>query len=118
MIKSLQIAIAGLLWGGGLLLSAGCTGVAYTGRPPGLYDYDYYPDWDVYYYPEGRIYYWNDDGHWRSGPEVPHWYHLHSEGREHLQLHTRRPWTEHHEESHGPQHYPEHGGRGHGHDDD
>jgi hypothetical protein len=106
----LRAAGVGLLAGGGILCFTGCVGVAYPVGPPGVYyDYDYYPDWDVYYYPAGHIYYWNDAGHWRSGREVPRRYHFNEERqepREHLRLQTRQPWTEHHEEHNG------HGERG------
>ncbi len=85
---------------GGLLVSAGCVvreRVAYQGggvAASAYYDYDYYPDGDVYYYPEGRLYYWNEGGRWLSGPQLPSRYHVQSEHREHMRTHTRDPWTE------------------------
>lgn len=92
----------------GILTFAGCAGPGYTSATV-AYDYDYYPSSDVYYYPHERVYYWNDAGHWRSGRGVPNHYQLHEQEREHLQLHTRQPWTEHapeHPEFQG--HYPNH----------
>ena len=73
----------------------GCTGVAYTEGTVGYYGYDYYPDWDVYYYPERHIYYWDDGQRWRSGRRLPHHFDIHEAPHEHLDLHTRQPWTEH-----------------------
>jgi hypothetical protein len=100
--NQIRRAFAGLLTGTGLLLLVGCTGVAYTtpGGSVAFYDYDYYPDGDVYFYPHDHIYYWNDGGHWRSGGRLPDRYHLREEGREHLRLHSRQPWTEHPSEHH------------------
>ena len=87
--------------GGSILFYTGCAeehaeyrGGAYYGG--GYYDYDYYPDADVYFYPEAHVYYWNDGGRWRSGRDLPPRYRLHAEHREHLRLHSREPWTEHH----------------------
>jgi hypothetical protein len=88
----------GSLIGVSALLSGGCADVGYVGGSYGYYDYDYYPDGQVYFYPQGGIYYWNDRGHWRSGRRLPGGYELHEEHREHLRLHSREPWTEHHEE--------------------
>ena len=106
-------ALAGLL-----LFSAGCTGVAYTEGPPGVYyDYYYYPDWDVYYYPAGGVFYWNEGGHWYSGRHLPYHYDFHGEQHENLRLRSRQPWTEHHEyhpESHPVSPAPQHGEFEHG----
>ena len=96
--RKLQATCVGLLIGAGVLLSAGCVGVGYAGGSTGYYDYDYYPDRDIYFYPQGGIYYWNDGGHWRSGRRLPGRYELREERREHLQLRSRRPWTEHPQE--------------------
>lgn len=88
-----------------MLLSGGCAvheGVGYGRGPVPYYDYYYYPDWDVYSYPEGHLYYWNEEGRWHSGPRLPDRYELHEEGREHLRLHTREPWTEHNREQEEP----------------
>ena len=109
MKNYLQGACAGLMLGG-FALTAGC--VAYGGGGVAYYDYDYYPDYDVYFYPQARIYYWNEGGHWRSGERLPPHYEFHEEHREHLQLHSQQPWTEHHEEHGGYQHNK----RGHDHD--
>jgi hypothetical protein len=100
---------AGFLLGSAMLFSTGC--VAYAPGPDGYYDYDYYPDVDVYYYSVGGIYYWNRDGRWFHGRHLPPHFVLHDENRQHLQLHTRQPWTEHHAE-HGQ---PEYGGHGNDH---
>jgi hypothetical protein len=89
------------------LFSAGCAeheehehygGGAYYGGGATYYDYDYYPDEDIYFYPEAHVYYWNDGGRWRSGRDLPPRYRLNEERREHLRLHSRQPWTEHHRE--------------------
>jgi hypothetical protein len=88
-------AITALLAGVALSFLTGCVADVYGTAGPVAYDYDYYPDWDIYFYPQGRIYYWNNGGHWRSGRELPPRYRLHEETREHLQLHSRQPWTEH-----------------------
>lgn len=74
---------------------AGCAGETYATGGVAYYDYDYYPNWDVYYYPHDRVYYWHDGEHWRSGHGLPNQYRLREEQHEHLQLHTRQPWTEH-----------------------
>ena len=106
MKRLLQGACA-VLAGAGLLLSAGCAGAGYVGG--GYYDYDYYPDWDVYYYPQGRLYYWNEAGHWRSGAELPHRYDLHQHREsQRLHLHTAQPWTEHRPAHGGAEHPEEH----------
>ena len=94
MKKRLQGIGAGLLLGGALLFSAGCAGVGYAGG--GYYDYDYYPDWDVYFYPQGHLYYWNEAGHWRSGAHLPEHYALRGHHSEHFRGRTQQPWTEHH----------------------
>jgi hypothetical protein len=84
---------AELFLGSAMLFFTGC--VTYAPGPDGYYDYDYYPERDVYFYSAGGIYYWNDGGHWRHGRHLPPQFALHQENREHLQLHTRQPWTEH-----------------------
>lgn len=95
MKNVLQKAVSGVLTGTLLCLLAGCVGEVYPGPGPvAYYDYDYYPDWNVYYYPGARVYYWNDEGRWRSGPGLPPRYHLREEQREHLRLHSREPWME------------------------
>ena len=94
---------AGLLLGGVTLLAPGCTvhhEVAYESGPyAGYYDYDYYPEANVYFYPAGGVYYWHDGHRWTSGRRLPNRYVLH-ESREHFRGQTREPWTEHrgHEE--------------------
>jgi hypothetical protein len=60
------------------------------------YEYDYYPDANVYFCPEGRMYYWYDDGCWKSGPRLPDRYVLREEHRQRLRVRTPEPWTEHH----------------------
>jgi len=117
MVRWLRGAGGIFLVGGVMLFSTGCTGVVYTEGPAGVYyDCDYYPAWDVYFYPSGHIYYWNDGGHWRSGRRLPPTYHIGGEHHEQLRLHSRQPWTEHHEEHVGPVHHEEHGGPEHSHD--
>jgi len=82
----LCLAVPALITGCSTYDSGG--GVAY-------YDYDYYPDWDVYYYPHGHVYYWNESGAWRSGERLPEHYHGHAMHTEHLHLHSQQPWNEH-----------------------
>jgi hypothetical protein len=97
MHKWLRIMSVSVALAGGVIWSAGCAGPGYDGGGGVVYyNYDYYPDWDVYYYPQGRIYYWNEGGHWRSGAALPPRYDIQSRPHENLQLHTQQPWTEHH----------------------
>jgi len=95
MKRSLTACVRGfaavLLLGGVMWLMPGCVTHAEVGYG---YDYDYYPDWDVYYYPSERIYYWHDGGHWRTGRRLPSHYDLHAAHHEPFHGHTRRPWTE------------------------
>jgi hypothetical protein len=63
----------------------------------GYYEYDYYPSSHVYFNAHANTYYWNDSGRWRSGGHLPDSYHFRAEEQhEHLQSHSRQPWTEHH----------------------
>ncbi len=105
MKKWIQGIVAALLCGG-LWLNTGCVGVGYSGESA-YYDYNYYPDSDVYYYPEGHVYYWNEDGRWCSGERLPERYDLHEHHYEHFRGHSRQPWTERHEE-HGADHGHQH----------
>ena|SRR5215469_17423292 len=114
MNNYLRGVCAGLMLGG-TLLSAGCEGVVYTGGAGVYYDYDYYPDCDVYYYPRTRIYYWSEGGRWYSGERLPPHFEFHAEHREQLRLHSQQPWTEHHEEHRNYEHHDDHD-RGHDHD--
>jgi hypothetical protein len=89
-----------LVLAGSVLWFTGCAvrGVAYSNGPAlDYYDYDYYPDTDVYFYPRSHVYYWHDGDRWRSGGRLPPRYKLHEERREHLRLHSREPWREHRE---------------------
>ncbi len=97
--KRIQGIGAAMLLAGGLTLGNGCAG-HYAGGVE-YYDYDYYPDADVYFYPRGHLYYWNEEGHWRSGGELPHHYDLRQHPAERFRGHSREPWNEHHEEHHG-----------------
>src|SRR5271170_4688537 len=73
---------------GGLVLSLMCAvalsmlvGCIVEGPPPPPppgppvaavgYDYDYYPDEEVYFYPATGVYFWFGGGGWRSGPHLP-----------------------------------------------
>ena len=96
MVKGLQYVCAGVLLGSGLLFSTGCVGVATPSGGVVYYDYDYYPDWDVYYYPAGHVYYWHRGGFWHHGPDLPGWYHGAPAHIEHFRGHTTRPWNERH----------------------
>jgi len=73
-------------------LGAGCEGVHASGTVT-FFDYDYYPDWDVYFYPTTQVYFWNDGRHWRSGRALPRDYRLNTNRRS-LHLTTRQPWTQ------------------------
>jgi hypothetical protein len=110
--KWMGIGLLGL----GLQVFSGCVVYPEGGYSATYYDYDYYPAWDVYYYPERRVYYWNDGGRWRSGGRLPNRYVFHEEQSEHLRLHTRQPWTEHHEQRGGNDQH--NGGPGSGHERD
>lgn len=59
----LRLGSAGLLLGVVALLAAGCVVEPYP-HPhyAAYYDYDYYPDCDVYFYPGGGIWFWFADG--------------------------------------------------------
>jgi hypothetical protein len=95
LTPSLRALGVGLVLGGIAWWSAGCAVEEHGPYRAGVYyDYDYYPDADVYFYPEGRIYYWRHEGHWKSGPVLPDRYVLREERREHLHLRTREPWSE------------------------
>jgi len=82
-----------------LLLGSGCAGGVYTSGTVGYYDYDYYPDSDVYFYPQANVFFWNDGHDWRHGRYLPHDFRLREENREHLRLHSHEPWTEHRPEN-------------------
>jgi len=95
--KWLVVAGTSLMAGSGLLFVPGCAvhgGVAYEGTPGPYYDYDYYPDANVYYYAPDRVYYWNEGGRWISGGALPPRYALHHEHVQHYRYRTREPWTE------------------------
>ena len=97
----LRAACAGVLLGGGTILFTGCVATVHE-REPGYretvyYDYDYYPDVNVYYYPAGRIYYWNDGGRWYSGRQLPPHYVIREEHYEHFRGHSTQPWMERHQ---------------------
>jgi len=83
-----------LLLAGGLILTSGCVGVGYEGGVA-YYDYDYYPDWDIYYYPRGHAWYWSEGGSWHSGRALPRHYVVEGHAHESLHLQTRQPWSEH-----------------------
>ena len=74
---------------GGVYVNAG---PAYA---PGYYDYDYYPDTEVYYYPSGRVWWWRDRDEWRSGRELPRGFDAHRGNHVAVRLQTDRPWTAH-----------------------
>ena len=59
---------------------------------PAYYDYDYYPDWNVYYYPAGSTYYWYDNGTWVSGSRLPPRYVIRTARHEHVHSQSREPW--------------------------
>lgn len=105
MKKYLQGICVGAFLAGSLLIQ-GCAATVEAGGP--YYDYDYYPDGDVYYYPHGHVYYWNEGGAWRSGERLPDRYAGHTQHSEQLHLHSQQPWTEHHvQERAAAQHHDE-----------
>ena len=93
LTASLRGLSAGLLSGGVIWLTPGCVTHAEVGVG-GYYDYEYYPDREVYFYPEGRVYYWHEGDRWRSGRRLPAQYGLREARHEHFRAHTRQPWTE------------------------
>jgi hypothetical protein len=101
MNKRFNRIFFGLLLGSGLVVSTGCVAPYYGGGRVAHYDYDYYPDADVYFYPHGKTYFWNEQGNWRSGGRLPEHYDLRNHQSQHLRLHSQQPWTEHHPESRG-----------------
>jgi hypothetical protein len=91
---TIGIFAGALLLAAGTLTFSGCISVDHEGRDVTYYDYDYYPDWDLYYYPAEHVYYWRDGDTWVSGRELPDRYSLHEHRYEHLRLHSRHPWEE------------------------
>jgi len=77
---------------GAMALGTGCVATV-GGEGAYYYDYDYYPDWDVYYYPEHHVYYWNEEGRWHSAERLPEHYDLRNRHVEHLHSHNREPWN-------------------------
>jgi len=57
------------------------------------YDYDYYPDEEVYFYPTTGVYFWFGGGGWHSGRRLPDGIVLHDRVR--VNLNTRRPYEQH-----------------------
>ena len=82
-----------------------------TERRAEVYDYEYYPDSEVYYYPQRRVYYWRESGEWRNGDRLPAQRHLEDRPVT-VQLRGERPY-EFHEEVR-----VKHPGKARGHDDD
>jgi len=88
-----EICIAALL-AAGPLISAGCFSVTRENRDV-YYDYDYYPEYDVYYDTEEHLYYWREDGHWVSGPVLPPRYVVREHHYRHIHVRNRHPWEDH-----------------------
>ena len=89
-----QSVCALVLLFGGLLLSPGCAGVSSGYSDVLYYQYDYYPDWNVYYYTADHIYYWSENGNWYAGERLPSRYHGTPPRVQHLVLRTPEPWNE------------------------
>ena len=99
MKKYLQGICVGLFLVGPLLMT-GCATYDGGGGAVVYYDYNYYPDCDVYYYPRAHVYYWNEGGAWRSGGQLPDRYAGHVQHTEQLRVQSQQPWTAHHVEQH------------------
>jgi hypothetical protein len=56
------------------------------------YDYEFYPDWNVYYYPAGETYYWAENGHWRSSHQLPPRYTIGQARHERVHSPSQQPW--------------------------
>jgi hypothetical protein len=84
----------------GLVLATGCVvreRVAYRSGPAGevYYDYDYYPDCNVYFYPAAGVYYWNVSGRWVSGRQLPRTIVIRESARQPVHSPSREPWRHH-----------------------
>ncbi|HVM51441.1 MAG TPA: hypothetical protein VMU04_25645 [Candidatus Acidoferrum sp.] len=89
-------ATTALLLGSAAVLTSGCAGGTYATGPYSYYDYDYYPDLNVYYYPAGGYYNWYQGGVWHTGRHLPPRYTLAHSHHERLRFRTNRPWSEGH----------------------
>ena len=110
IIRWLGGASIGLALGGVTLFTSGCASHE-TASTPGLYganyDYEYYPDWNVYYYPAGGTYEWYEHGHWRSGGHLPPRYTIGHARHERIRAHSQEPWREQETRSEAaPEPYP------------
>lgn len=66
--------------------------------PPGHLHVEYYylPEMEVYYHVPMRRYYYLDDGHWISGPVLPHRYrHVNLYHTRKVVINEPRPWHRH-----------------------
>jgi hypothetical protein len=102
---------AGLVLGGMSLITAGCAGTAttYTAASPygEDYEYEYYPDWNVYYYPAADTYTWYEQDHWRSSRHLPPRYTIGHARHEPRRFQSPEPWMEHGDSSEAATHpYP------------
>jgi hypothetical protein len=61
----------------------------------GTYDYEYYPDSQVYFYPTERVYYWHGHDGWEHGRDLPAQVHVDRGHAVALHLKTARPYEEH-----------------------
>jgi hypothetical protein len=57
------------------------------------YDYEYYPDEEVYFYPATGVYFWFGGGGWHSGPHAPDGIVLHDHVT--VRLNSPRPYEQH-----------------------
>ncbi|HVM51442.1 MAG TPA: hypothetical protein VMU04_25650 [Candidatus Acidoferrum sp.] len=85
----------GLLFGGACLLTQGCSSTEAVTGPPAVatYDYDYYPDWNVYYSASDGTYHWYDNGQWRAARHLPPRYASRTARHETVTFDTQTPWT-------------------------
>jgi hypothetical protein len=69
--------------------------VSNTPVATGYYDYEYYPDSEVYYYPTEHVYYWRDHDRWEHGRDLPGHIRVDRDSHVALRLNTARPYDQH-----------------------
>ncbi len=99
MTRSVLVVLALVAGSFTLLYGTGCEihdGVVTAGvSTNGYYDYDYYPDSEVYFYPSGNVYYWQDHNNWHHGRDLPRNFDVHNQRHTPLHLNTARPYELH-----------------------
>lgn len=82
-----------------LMTGAGCESggfyATYDQPALGYYDYDYYPNNEVYYYPSSHTWWWRDRDEWRHGRDLPHNFDIHGDRHVPVRLNSDRPYTSH-----------------------